>query len=80
MRKCVLVCVVGVHAVQLSSSFGVLLAESLSSPLCALRELVVVENMLSDPFTEALAESMNQRTRPSPLRSLDASDNKICDR
>lgn len=66
--------------VKLGDGFGVLLAEMLSSPASSVRELVVAENLLSDAFAEAFDEGMRKRTSSSPLRSLDASGNKISDR
>lgn len=65
---------------QLSNKFSLQIADTLASPLCALRELAVAENLLSDLFTEAVDERMQARTSPSPLRSLDVSGNKISDR
>ncbi|CAM9943038.1 unnamed protein product, partial [Scytosiphon promiscuus] len=67
----------------LSDSFGALLAQNVSSPLCALQELVLAENFLSDAFTGALSkgflrlEALKSRI---PLRTLDLSNNKISDR
>lgn len=72
--------VLTVPRTQLGNRSGLLLAETLSSPPCALRELIVAENSLSDSFVEALSEGMRDRVGPSQLRSLDASGNKICDR
>ncbi|CAM9583959.1 unnamed protein product [Pylaiella littoralis] len=65
----------------LSDRFGELLARSISSPLCALRDLVLAENFLTDSFTEALSKGMRDLAvlSSSPLRSLDVSSNKICD-
>lgn len=67
---------------QLSDRFGELLAQSLSSPLCALRDVVLAENFFTDSFTEALSKGMSNLAMvcSSRLRSLDVSSNKICDR
>lgn len=67
---------------QLSDRSGTTLARLLSDPLCALRELVLAENFLSDCFIDVLSKDMRklESVAPSPLRSLDISSNKIRDR
>lgn len=67
---------------QLSDRSGELLVPTLSSPLCALRDLVLAENFFTDAFTEALNIGVRKLAmiNSSPLRSLDVSSNKICDR
>ncbi|CAM9991687.1 unnamed protein product [Ectocarpus sp. 6 AP-2014] len=67
----------------LSDDFGVLIARSLSSPLCALKEVVLAENLFSDGFVEALNKGMLELEEVhgiSPLKNLDISNNKICSR
>lgn len=69
--------------VQLSDDFGVLIAQSLSSPLCALKEVVVAENFFSDGCVEALSKGMRELAEvhgSSPLKNLDISNNKISSR
>ncbi|CAM9351058.1 unnamed protein product, partial [Ectocarpus sp. 13 AM-2016] len=64
----------------LSDDFGVLIARSLSSPLCALKEVVLAENLLSDGFVEALKNGVRELEEVhgiSPLKNLDISNNKI---
>lgn len=67
---------------QLSDRFGEVLAQSLSSPLCALKDLVLADNFFSDRFTNALSKGLRtlRIVSLSPLRNLDVSNNKICDR
>ena len=67
---------------QLSDGFGELLAQSLSSPLCALTDLILADNFFSDRFTDALSKGMRNLKilSLSPLKNLDVSNNKICDR
>lgn len=67
---------------QLSDRSGDTLAQLISSPLCALRELVLAENFLSDCFIDVMSKDMRklESVTSSPLRSLDMSSNKIRDR
>ncbi|CAM9960306.1 unnamed protein product, partial [Ectocarpus fasciculatus] len=68
---------------SLSDDFGVLIAQSLSSPLCALKEVVLAENLFSDGFVEALSKGMRELEEVhgnSPLKNLDISNNKISSR
>lgn len=67
---------------QLSDKFGELLAQSFSSPLCALRDVVLADNFFSHRFADALSKGMRKLRIVSlpPLRKLDVSNNKICDR
>jgi len=73
---------IAVSLSQLSDRSGDALARLLSSPLCALREVVLAENFLSDCFIDVLSKDMRrlESVASSPLRSLDISSNKIRDR
>ncbi|CAN0526129.1 unnamed protein product, partial [Ectocarpus sp. 12 AP-2014] len=67
----------------LSDDFGALIARSLSSPLCALKEVVLAENLFSDGFVEALKKGVRELEEVhgiSPLKNLDISNNKISSR